>query len=212
MALRRSSLIDNSMARNNRMHMTVSESDLNYLDKWLSSDGSPPNSMMLSDLDGFLTAVAIGPDLIMPSEWLPVVWGGRAPEFKSQRQAQRIMETILGRYNEILHTLDTDPDALEPIFWSKDDGTVIVEDWAMGFLDGIQLRLKHWVPLLKPGKQGVLIVPIAMYWFDKDGENVHEPNVETIDKVLDDAPDLIRQAVIDIHAYWRARGGQATTH
>jgi uncharacterized protein len=117
------------------MHMTVSESDLDYLDKWLSSDGSPPNSMMLSDLDGFPTAVAIGPDLIMPSEWLPVVWGGGAPEFKSQRQAQRIMETILGRYNEILHTLDTDPDALEPIFWSKDDGTVIVEDWAMGFLD-----------------------------------------------------------------------------
>jgi uncharacterized protein len=56
------------------MHMTVSERDLDYLDKWLSSDGSPPNSMMLSDLDGFLTAVAIGPDLIMPSEWLPVVW------------------------------------------------------------------------------------------------------------------------------------------
>jgi hypothetical protein len=114
------------MARNNRMHMTVSESDLDYLDKWLSSDGSPPNSMMLSDLDGFLTAVAIGPDLIMPSEWLPVVWGGGAPEFKSQRQAQRIMETMLGRYNEILHTLDTDPDAPEPIFPVRDDGTVIV--------------------------------------------------------------------------------------
>jgi uncharacterized protein YecA (UPF0149 family) len=80
MALRRSPPIDTSMARNNRMHMTVSESDLDYLDKWLSSDGSPPNSMMLSDLDGFLTAVAIGPDLIMPSEWLPLVWGGGAPE------------------------------------------------------------------------------------------------------------------------------------
>jgi hypothetical protein len=101
---------------------------------------------------------------------------------------------------------------LEPIFWSNDDGTVIVEDWAMRFLDGIQPRLKHWVPLLKPGKQGVLIVPIAPYWFDKNGENVQELNVGTIDKVLDGAPDLILQAVIDIHAYWRARRGQATTH
>jgi yecA family protein len=101
---------------------------------------------------------------------------GGAPEFKDQVQAQRIRETILGRYNEILGTLQTDPDALDPIFWSKDDGTVIVEDWAMGFLDGIQLRLKQWVPLLKPDKQGVLIVPIAMHWFDKVGENVPEPN------------------------------------
>jgi uncharacterized protein len=77
-------------------------------------------------------------------------------------QAQRIMETILGRYNEILSTLQTDPDSLEPIFWSEGDGAVIVEDWAMGFLDGIQLRLKQWVPLLKPGKPGVLILPIAL--------------------------------------------------
>jgi uncharacterized protein len=192
--------------------MAVSESDLDYLDEWLASEESPPNSMMLSDLDGFLTAIAIGPEVILPSEWLPVSWGGGAPEFKDQMQAQRIMETILGRYNEILSTLLTDPDSLEPIFWSKDDGAVIVEDWAMGFLDGIQLHLKHLEPLLKPGKQGVLIVPIAMHWFDKDGENVHGPNVETIDKVLDDAPDLIHQAVIDIHAYWRARRGQATTH
>jgi uncharacterized protein len=194
------------------MHMAVSESDLDYLDEWLSSDDSPPNSMMLSDLDGFLTAIAIGPEVILPSEWLPVLWGGGAPEFKDQMQAQRINETILGRYSDILSALQTDPDSLELIFWSKDDGTVIVEDWALGFLDGIQLRLKHWVPLLKPGKQGVLIVPIAMYWFDKDDENVHELNVGSIDKVLDDAPDLIRQAVIDIHAYWRARRGQATTH
>ena len=192
--------------------MAVSESDLDYLEEWLMSDESPPNSMMLSDLDGFLTSVAIGPEVILPSEWLPVLWGGGAPEFKDQMQAQRIMETILGRYSEILSTLQTDPDALEPIFWSKDDGTVIVEDWAMGFLDGIQLRLKQWVPLLKPGKQGGLIVPIAMHWFDKDGENVHEANIGTIDKVLDDAPDLIRQAVIDIHAYWRAGGRQPTTH
>jgi uncharacterized protein len=157
------------------MHMAVSESDLDYLDKWLSSDESPPNSMMLSDLDGFLTAVAIGPEGILPSEWLPVLWGGGAPEFKGQMQAPRAMKTILGRYNEILSMLQTDPDALEPIFWLKDDGTVIVESWAMGFPDGIQLRLKQWVPLLKPGKQGVLIVPIAMHSFDKDGENVQEP-------------------------------------
>jgi hypothetical protein len=33
-------------------------------DAFLSSDQSPPDSMMLSDLDGFLTAITIGPELI----------------------------------------------------------------------------------------------------------------------------------------------------
>ena len=39
--------------------------------------------MGLSDLDGFLTGIAIGPELILPSEWLPVIWGGDSPKFKS---------------------------------------------------------------------------------------------------------------------------------
>src|SRR5215831_9670801 len=49
--------------------------DLEALDRFLMSDRSPPDSMMLSDLDGFLSGIAIGPELVLPSEWLPLVWG-----------------------------------------------------------------------------------------------------------------------------------------
>ena len=62
----------------------------------------------------------------------------------------------------------------------------------MGILDGTQLRLKQWVPLLKPGQRGVLIVPIAMHWFAMDGKNIHELAPDNIDKVLDEASDLFR--------------------
>jgi len=50
--------------------------DLKALDRFLTSDRSPRDSMMLSDLDGFLTGIAVGPELVLPSEWLPLVWGG----------------------------------------------------------------------------------------------------------------------------------------
>ncbi len=38
--------------------------DLKALDEYLMSDESPENCMQLSDLDGFLTAIVVGPELI----------------------------------------------------------------------------------------------------------------------------------------------------
>ena len=42
--------------------------DLDALDAFLLSDRAPEGSMGLSDLDGFLTAIAVGPGLVLPSE------------------------------------------------------------------------------------------------------------------------------------------------
>ena len=78
--------------------------------------------MQLSDLDGFLTAVAIGPELIVPSEWLPVIWGEGEPEFESAEEAQGVIGAIMGRYNEILHLIQHQPDDYEPLFWETPDG------------------------------------------------------------------------------------------
>ncbi len=43
------------------------EPDLKAIDEYLMSDESPENCMQLSDLDGFLTAIVVGPELIQPS-------------------------------------------------------------------------------------------------------------------------------------------------
>ena len=61
--------------------LSVSDADLDLLDAYLLSDQSPPECLLLSDLDGFLTGIAIGPEVVMPSEWLPHVWGGEEPVF-----------------------------------------------------------------------------------------------------------------------------------
>ena len=78
--------------------LSVSDADLDLLDAYLLSDQSPPECMLLSDLDGFLTGIAIGPEVVMPSEWLPHVWGGEEPVFDDPAQASAILGTIMGRY------------------------------------------------------------------------------------------------------------------
>ena len=72
--------------------------DLDALDEYLS-ERAPDDSMGLSDLDGFLTGVIVGPELIAPSEWLPIIWGDADPEFETEDEMRVILGTIMGRYN-----------------------------------------------------------------------------------------------------------------
>src|SRR5215217_7066628 len=70
---------------------------LEALDRFLMSDASPEDCMQLSELDGFLTGIAIGPELVMPSEWLPAIWGGEEPVFEDDEQARTVIGMIMGR-------------------------------------------------------------------------------------------------------------------
>jgi len=114
--------------------------DLEAQDEYLMSDTSPEDCMLLSDLDGFLTGMVLGPGPISMDERMPVVWGDKEPEFESEQHVQVILGTIMGRYNEIATAMESDPDRFEPIFYEGSDGTLIVTGWAAGFLDAVKLR------------------------------------------------------------------------
>jgi hypothetical protein len=49
--------------------------DLAALDEYLSSDDSPDNCMMLSDLDGFIHGILCCPIIIPSEEWMPIAFG-----------------------------------------------------------------------------------------------------------------------------------------
>ena len=182
--------------------------DLEALDQFLMSDASPEDCMQLSDLDGFLTGIAIGPELVMPSEWLPAIWGGDEPAFESIEQAQTVIGTIMGRYNEILRALSNDPEAYAPLFWEGPDGEVIAADWAEGFVDAIRLRPKAWRPLLEDREALVTLMPILALCGDAEGGSPLELDMEEDADLLAQAPDLIPACVAGIDGFWKERRGR----
>jgi uncharacterized protein len=126
-----------------QQHIPLSGSiDLDALDDYLMSDHAPDDGMGLSDLDGFLAGIVVGAELIMPSEWLPVIWGDGEPEFQTEAEMRTVLGTIMGRYNEIIACLDSDPEGFEPIFLERAEDEVVATDWAGGFLDAVALRPK----------------------------------------------------------------------
>jgi uncharacterized protein len=88
--------------------------DLDLLEGWLTSDRAPEDAMELSELDGFLTGIAVGPRTVMPSEWLPIVWGDEQPVFEHAAEAEAVLGAIMARYNEIIHGLQDEEGILEP--------------------------------------------------------------------------------------------------
>jgi uncharacterized protein len=184
--------------------IAVDRVDLDALDAFLMSDHAPSEGMMLSDLDGFLTGIAVGPELILPSEWLPLIWGGEAPEFADEAEAKTILGTIMGRYNEILRQIEND--ALDPVFWADRDGTLIAADWAEGFLQAIMLRADAWKRLFKSKRDGQLLFPILALCGDENGDSLLGLAPEEEDTIMEEAAEFIPDSVIAIATYWRAKG------
>ena len=159
--------------------------------------------MGLSDLDGFLTGIAIGPELVLPSKWLPVIWGGESPNFKSVQEAQSITSAIMERYNEIVRAFQDKPPAFDPVFWETKDGLVIAADWAEGFYDAINLRPKAWEPLFHDKNGADLMKSIMILCGRQEGASDLSPSAES--ELMREAGEQLPAAVIGIHGFWRAR-------
>ena len=177
--------------------------ELEVLDHFLMSDRAPPDSMMLSDLDGFLTGIVIGPELVLPSEWMPVIWGGEAPEFADAAEAKAVLGAIMSRYNEIIRQIAADTFA--PIFWTR-DGTVIAADWAEGCLQAILLRADAWGPLFKSKRDGHLLLPILALCGDEHGASLLGLPPDEEDRIMAEVTDFIPDCVTAIAKYWRTKG------
>ncbi len=115
---------------------------LDTIDLYLELYGSDESIIDCSELDGFFAALACAPGTIMPSNWLPMIWGGDefAPEWQSTEEFTRFSETVMAQYNSVM--TDFQFHEYTPLFLetnATDSGLMIVDDWCEGFLRGLNL-------------------------------------------------------------------------
>jgi uncharacterized protein len=181
--------------------------DLELIDAYLLSDEAPENCMGLSDLDGFLTGLAAGPERILPSEWMPVVWGDSEPDFATLKQADAVLGAIMARYNEIAGYLEDDPDSFDPVFLEGPEGEVVVTDWAAGFMDAVILRGKAWEPILVDEEARMLLLPLMVLGSEDERPLFDEPPLpaDEIETLVAEGADIIVESVPAIYEFWKER-------
>lgn len=176
---------------------------LEVLDAFLLCERSPPESMRLSGLDGFLTGIAVGPEPIMPSEWLPLVWGGEEPVFADGQEAQAVLGAIMSRYNGIIR--EVADGSFQPILWAGPDGIAIAADWAEGFGLAVSLRATAWDPLLKSKRHALLLFPILALGVDQGFLSRFGLDSEEQKWIARDTPAILPACVMGIAEFWRKR-------
>ena len=90
----------------NMMIGPLTEKELEELDQFLLYLDAE-DSMTLDMLDGFLHAIAIGPETVMPSQWLPMVWGQQddgnmMPPADNPDQMTHLLGLVMRHFNSIV--------------------------------------------------------------------------------------------------------------
>ena len=172
--------------------------NLDELDQFLSSDESPENCMMLSDLDGLLHGVICSPSPVSSDVWMAAGLGAELKELP-----EWVVNTLTDRYMEIAQGLAHDPMVVEPIFWQAKEGHVIAMDWCEGFMKAVSLNPKEWLRLSESGKDGHLMTPILLHMIDEQGNSMMGITQDQLDKTLFQASEIIPDSVARIYLYWQ---------
>ncbi|WP_426105944.1 UPF0149 family protein [Massilia sp. TSP1-1-2] len=184
--------------KRNAMH-GLSDAELCQLDDYLAHESIESTSMDLAMFDGYLAAIAIGPELIPPSAWLPWVWDhvdGRAePVFDKSSDANRVLLLLMRHYNAVVEAFNTDPAGFEPMFLRGADYGAA--EWSDGFLCGFQFDERAW-SLLAVGRPT---------WFAPFMRLGTEDGMAITDKQGDAARwiDAVVPSLVEIATYWKSR-------
>ena len=70
--------------------------------------------MTIAELDGYVAALMVCPEMVLPSEWLPGAWGGEH-EFADVAEAEVTIAAVMGHYNRIALELAEHPEDYAPV-------------------------------------------------------------------------------------------------
>lgn len=188
-----------------------------FLLKRIPDDAEPEMDVgifELSGLDGFFTAIVSGPNMIPPSQWLPVLWGEAEPDFAGEKDFEKIYTLLIRYMNSISAELMNYPDEFIPVFneWEIEGESVTnVDEWCIGYIRGVSIDKASWA--VKDEAYAAMILPMMIHG-TADGQQtlltMEEPDRRALREAIGPAAGML-------HAYWLERrselaGGQSPIH
>jgi uncharacterized protein len=141
---------------------------------------SDQGAMNLEMLDGFFAALICGPENVLPSEYLPQIWGGG---MLNQPAVEDFIGLVIRHWNATSHTLQSG-EVYTPLLLENDHGSTPANDWAKGFVRGMELRRDKWAVLIDDKDYGGSLVPIFALAHEHHSDPAMRPYEKPIDHEL----------------------------
>lgn len=133
----------------------LSDAQIDRLEALLEQRAVPFKGLNLEALDGFLSAIVVGPETVPAAEWQAVVWGPNPPRWANAEEQAEVESLLEGHFNAVSKRVRYDgeelPEHLSPLIGLPEDPmgdhpdeVDIGHDWAFGFFTGVNLRGEAW--------------------------------------------------------------------
>lgn len=103
------------------------------------------DALTLTGFEGFMFGLAITPDVILPSEWMPLVFGEEMVTFNSEDQASLHMKNLIEVYNAYTRAFHKGT-LVFPFNMEKLSSKMLddIQDWSYGLLEALRMRPDIW--------------------------------------------------------------------
>ncbi|MFV1985582.1 MAG: UPF0149 family protein [Thiohalomonadales bacterium] len=125
------------------------------LTPFLASPQRPEGTLTFYEVQGFLFTIACSPELVKPSEWLPLIFNEHEADYANDEEALSVMQALIDLNNIINNQVQTgEITLLDEITFTlpalENIGkTTIVGQWSYGFLlghDWLHEIWDHYIP------------------------------------------------------------------
>ena len=125
-------------------------------------------AMNIEEVDGFFSALIAGSEVVPPSEYLPEVFGGEMAdtcEFAGLDEANDILGLMMRHWNTIAAALHNE-DVYLPILFEDENGVCLGNNWARGFIRGVDMRKESWAELMTDEEHAGLMIPVLSLYHE----------------------------------------------
>ena len=150
---------------------------------FLEHPSRPAGTLTYHELQGFLFTVVSAPELVPPSDWLPIIFADEDAGYATLDEANAILGRIMALYNTINATVLDPPTLLPGDCPLRDDVLANFEDnapigqWSRGFLRGHQWLEELWeetVPEELDDELGSILMTLTFFSSREIAEAFHK--------------------------------------